>query len=76
MTNKSQKIGGSGDTLEIIRKHLEKASWQNKEIDELENRKNCLSTLNKLGKKLRGENKSAQESGSIPKGNAAINERK
>jgi hypothetical protein len=44
----------NGESLELIRKNLENSTWQNRDIDELEGRKNCLSYLNKLGRKLRG----------------------
>jgi hypothetical protein len=48
------KVQKYGESLELIRKHLENSSRQNRDIDELEGRKNCLSYLNKLGRKLRG----------------------
>lgn len=36
-----------------IMTHLQHASWVNKDNDELQARKDCLSYLRKLGKKLR-----------------------
>lgn len=44
----------SGIDRELTMKHLSSASWVNKDDDELEARKSCLSYLRKLGKKLRG----------------------
>jgi hypothetical protein len=39
---------------ELIRRHLEKATWINRDNDDLQMRKDCLQYLRKLGRRLKG----------------------
>lgn len=45
---------------EVIKKKLSVASWVAKEADLLQQRKDCLSYLRKLGKRLRQPNQGGQ----------------
>lgn len=55
---------------------MEHSSWENRDIDDLEARKNCLNYLNKLGRKLRGQTSpsTGMASGTVHQMNGVINE--